>query len=303
MMDKHEFFNLCLETIKKRFGSEGYEIKVEDVWKNNVPLKGIMICQREEFGISGGPLVYPEMLYTQYPYILQNEKTITEFLENLCSAMEDAVKQQDLDWFKKQCLQQKNLQLAVVNYEKNKDWLEACPHRHMEDLAVYVRSVFETKDDNIASGYITYGMLKTIGISEEELFTLAGINTERKKIFQPLSKIMCSLFEQRTEMDLPDFFCPDLYILSTADTMYGAGLIACKDVLQEIYNQLGTGFYILPSSIHEVLILQAHEKNESDIAVFKDMVREINRTEVDPKDVLSDSVYWFNGRTCEQLIV
>lgn len=301
-MEKNMFFDLCLETLKNRFRSTEYEIKVEDVWKNNVPLKGIMICQREELGISGGPVVYPELLCAQYPDILQNENTMTEFLENLCSNMEDAVKQQDIHWFKKQCLEPKNLLLAVVNYEKNKDLLEVCPHRHMEDLAVYVRSVFKTKDDNIASSHITYGALKEMGISEEELFNLAAINTEHKKIFQPLSKIMCSMFDQQTEMDLSDFFCPDLYVLSTADTMYGAGLIACKDVLQEIYNQFGTGFYILPSSIHEVLILQAHEKNESDTVVFKDMVREINHTEVDPKDVLSDSVYWFNGHTCEQLI-
>ena len=301
-MEKNMFFDLCLETLKNRFRSTEYEVKVEDVWKNNAPLKGIMICQRKEWGTVGGPVVYPELLCAQYPAILQNENTMTEFLENLCSAMEDAVKQQDLIWFKKQCLEPKNLRLAVVNYEKNKGSLEACPHRHMEDLAVYVRSVFETKDDNIASGHITYGALKEMGISEEELFNLATINTGRKKMFQPLSQLMCSIFDQQMEMDLPDSFCPDLYILSTEDAMYGAGLIACMDVLQDIYNQLGTGFYILPSSIHEVLILQAHEKNESNTAAFKDMVREINHTEVDPKDVLSDSVYWFNGYACERLI-
>lgn len=301
-MEKNMFFDLCLETLKNRFRSTEYEIKVEDVWKNNAPLKGIMICQREEWGTVGGPVVYPELLCAQYPAILQNENTMTEFLENLCSAMEDEVKQQDLNWFKKQCLEPMNLRLAVVNYEKNKDLLEACPHRHMEDLVVYVRSVFETKDGNIASSHITYGALKEMGISKEELFNLATINTGRKKMFQPLSQLMRSIFDQQMEMDLPDLFCPDLYVLSTTDTMYGAGLIACKDVLQDIYNQLGTGFYILPSSIHEVLILQAHEKNESDTAAFKDMVREINHTEVDPKDVLSDSVYWFNGCACEQLI-
>ena len=43
MMDKHAFFNLCLETVKNRFGSEEYEIRVEEFNKNNQIWKGIVI--------------------------------------------------------------------------------------------------------------------------------------------------------------------------------------------------------------------------------------------------------------------
>ena len=81
-------------------------------------------------------------------------------------------------------------------------------------------------------------------------------------------------------------------ILTTRGAANGAGVIFCDSVLQKIREKIGN-FYILPSSIHEVLIVPVSGGIELDY--LEEMVRTINATEVSPEDRLSDQVYLFDG--------
>ncbi|MBQ7925064.1 MAG: hypothetical protein IJ335_02090, partial [Lachnospiraceae bacterium] len=51
-------------------------------------------------------------------------------------------------------------------------------------------------------------------------------------------------------------------------------------------------FYILPSSVHEVILLK--DDGEESPSKLQEMVREINQCEVDPTEVLSDSIYHYD---------
>lgn len=291
MMDKHEFFNLCLETIKKRFGSEGYEIKVEELNKNNQIRKGIEISKKENSRLSGGPVVYPELYCEESPNLLEGGDDLRLFLHNLCGEIEDIIRDTDMEQIIKQHLQPESLRLAVTDYEKNKDWLAECPHRRMADLAIYVFSSIKVSDNRYTFCKVTNDILENLNLTEEELFTIADAKTRHEKVFESLNA-MFSMFPQEVEDTL------GLYALTTSDFRYGAALIACGNILKEIHNQFKTNFFILPSSIHEVLILPlSNALNTVDVAQFKQMVWEINRTEVDPSDVLTDSVYYFDGET------
>lgn len=86
-----------------------------------------------------------------------------------------------------------------------------------------------------------------------------------------------------------------LSVLTNESGIDGAALIACPEVLKAVQKEIGEEFYILPSSIHEVLIMP---KSDTDIVEeLKEMVSSINKAEVLPEDRLSDNVYEFDGHS------
>ena len=81
-------------------------------------------------------------------------------------------------------------------------------------------------------------------------------------------------------------------ILTTRDQINGAGVLFCDSVLQKIWDKVGD-FYVLPSSIHEVLIVPVSDGIDRDY--LEEMVRTINATEVAAEDQLADKVFLFDG--------
>ena len=85
-----------------------------------------------------------------------------------------------------------------------------------------------------------------------------------------------------------------MFVLTNKERHDGAAMIACPEVLQTVHGLMGDDYYILPSSVHEVLIVPKHIP-----LLLEDMqktVRQINEESVEPIDRLSDNVYEFDGR-------
>lgn len=85
-----------------------------------------------------------------------------------------------------------------------------------------------------------------------------------------------------------------MFVLTNKTRYDGAAMIACPEVLQTVHGLMGDDYYILPSSVHEVLIVPKHIP-----LLLEDMqktVRQINEESVEPIDRLSDNVYEFDGR-------
>ena len=83
------------------------------------------------------------------------------------------------------------------------------------------------------------------------------------------------------------------FVLSNSDRLYGGRLLFEIDKLSKIADKLGNKFYILPSSIHELILV----RNRLDLEVdyIRQMVHEVNRTAVMPEEVLSDNVYVYDN--------
>ena len=83
-----------------------------------------------------------------------------------------------------------------------------------------------------------------------------------------------------------------MLIMSNHENFYGASCILYDGVLQHLADCNKTSYYILPSSVHEVILLpQELAEYPSEL---KNMVKEINRTQVEPEEVLSDEIYFFD---------
>lgn len=92
----------------------------------------------------------------------------------------------------------------------------------------------------------------------------------------------------------------DIYILTNHEKLYGAGCMFYTGLLEQIAEEKRSGFYVLPSSIHEVLLIPDTAPDVETAGKLRDMVREINRSEIiRPEDFLSDEVYYYdrNRRT------
>ena len=83
-----------------------------------------------------------------------------------------------------------------------------------------------------------------------------------------------------------------MYVLSNKSRVNGAACILYKDLLKDFSIEMDKNLYILPSSTHEVILLPSDGTQES--AHLKAMVQEVNRTQVDEEEVLSDSVYYYD---------
>lgn len=182
-----------------------------------------------------------------------------------------------------------NLFYQMISGDRNEKLLEECPYRAVEgtDLVLILR----WKCGPEASFVVKHGVAETIGVSEAELFKMADDNLERTGFrLRKMSEVMSEM------MGIPEDEFPDegikLHVLTNKDCYIGAACIMGAGVKEKIREQLGSEYYILPSSIHELLIIP--DDGEISVADLSVMVKEVNRTEVAPRDILSDHVYRYD---------
>ncbi len=189
------------------------------------------------------------------------------------------------------------LQMAprLVNLEKNRKMLAQVPHFVKEDLAVvFYCGLFEREPDgfienpNYRTAVIDYSDLVRWGMSRENLRDLCLLQGKEHLpyTFERIEDVIG--LENAPMMDSAPF----LYVLSNTQALYGASAVLYPGVLKEIADKLGEDFYLLPSSVHEMLVMPKSHVRE--IGVLRSVIREINEYEMDPKDVLSDQVYLYS---------
>lgn len=90
---------------------------------------------------------------------------------------------------------------------------------------------------------------------------------------------------------------PDMYVLRLKNELHnGAAALLLKGSIQDMASRCEGDFFIIPSSIHEVLCFRAEETEET-TAYYRSMIRAVNRNEVEPDDVLSDNLYIYRMDT------
>ena len=174
------------------------------------------------------------------------------------------------------------------------------PHKLVGDIAFIYRFVLKTDVNGRNSILVTDTILEGLEISEEQLIhdaeEVAPVTNPLviQDMYEVVKDLMGGLGEIMDE-DEEFFKRPQLLIATVPSKMYGAGVIAYPDFCELASEAIGGDFYLLPSSIHEVIIMP-DDGNGSNLSMLKDMVRTVNATEVPPQDVLSDSVYHYDSR-------
>lgn len=96
------------------------------------------------------------------------------------------------------------------------------------------------------------------------------------------------------EIEEPDG--PQMYVLTNARKLHGANIMLYKEYLEIAAEKMNGDFYILPSSIHELLAVPV---STAEIEKLRQMVKEVNDNEVAPEEILGYEVYRYNRETGE----
>ena len=192
------------------------------------------------------------------------------------------------------------LAIRLCDPEQNREYLKDKPFTPCGELAaVYRIQVMESKE-GVASAVVTDRMMELWGVTKEQLHQDAvAAETERSPVCfysmeDMMDEIMFSskpenLFECTEPLDAATM---PMYVLTNASKVNGSGILARDGVLDKIGELLGKNFYVLPSSIHEVLIVP--DNGDMQAKELESMVKEVNATQVAPADLLSDKVQYYD---------
>lgn len=192
------------------------------------------------------------------------------------------------------------LVMEVVSTEANADLLDKVPHKDMEDMSVVYRFVVEDQKDGRASILITNNLLNQYDITADQLHVDALENAPEIKpaIIQGMREVMMEMMgPEAIELGIIGVMDPAdemMFVASTPDKIQGASVIAYRDFMDQAAEKLGGNFYILPSSIHEILLVRDDGQTNAD--VLREMVMEVNETQVSPEEKLTDSVYHYDSK-------
>lgn len=278
-MNYEEFVCAMVEcTRKKLLDSESVERK--EIRKNNgVTELGILIRKRDQ---NIAPIVYMEGFYEKYQLGVTLDSLSDFLLRKTRETPSIPTDQyQNMLEFSKVCHQ---IVYKIINAEKNTDLLKEVPHLPILDFAIVFYWMVPVNEEETGAVLIRNTHMEQWKLPISVLYEYAKENTER--LCPPIFGSLSEMIEEIPAEVL-------LYILSNEQGVYGAAAILYPELPQKIYEKLGGNYYLLPSSVHEFLIIPEEEGETPE--QLKAIVREVNRTEIREEEFLSDHIYYFNG--------
>ena len=297
-MDFENFKEKFVEDIKERLEDAGIDAKISEhtVKKLNESYEAVTITPEDS---SIGMNLPVDKFFEAYdegrPYDEVIDKAM-DIIENGMSQTPD-INVEDLTDYSKM---KDKLAMEVVSAETNAEMLETVPHQKMEDMAVVYRFVLSSDEDGRASVLVTNQMLETMGVTPEQLHADAMENAPQLKPVEikGMTEVLAELMgvEQAEMMGVGPLAPEDeqMYVASVPDKVHGAGVLAYENFMDQAAERAGGDFFILPSSIHEVLIVP--DNGQMDLKTLENMVKEVNATQVAPQDKLTDSVYHYDSK-------
>lgn len=285
-MEIKRFAQNVQEAVQKELG-QGYKVTLKDISKNNgVTLSGMIITAE---GQNIAPTIYLDSFHEAYEGGVSLDCIVEKILEVYRT---DTPSQSiDMEFFRDFEKVKDRICYKLISREKNEELLSQIPHKEFLDLEICFYYAYQGEALGNGSILIFNTHLEMWDTSVEELFALAQENTpaifpwECKTIQEVLRDIVKT--EEKEESDIGG----PMKILGNSAHIYGAACILYPGVLEEIAQKEGRDFYILPSSVHEVILLKAGDRE--DPLLLKEMIREVNDTQVAPEEILSYQLYYF----------
>ncbi len=274
------------------------EVIIRKFNKNNETLTSLVV-KRPAVDIS--PNLYLENFYDEYTSGKDADTVLNSIAEVIRDHQFDG--ELDIDFFMVWDNIRNKVVPTLVPIKNNDEYLKDKVYTTFaEDLAVVYKIPIPIGLEGKGSIAITEEVFDRIeGLSDKNVLDQCA----RSNILG--DSIYCSMFdmfrtsfrdlckdEESFEDMVEDMKDNPMSILSNKDKLFGAAQILNPDVMKTISDKIGNGFWILPSSVHEVIILPDNEALDKDDLTC--MIREVNETEVIPQERLSDHPYrYFNG--------
>lgn len=298
-----EVFTEIIKSEMEKIYSSKCKVDVLNAVKNNgLHLTGITIRNRESNMAS---TIYLDGYFADY----KDGRT----MENICKEIVQVYEKNKVqkDFSLKQVTDFKNVKdricFKLVNREKNAELLADTPYVEYQDLAVVFYILVSKDKSGITSITVRNSLMNMWGMDADILYYLAKKNTQRLfrgkvlSIMEVMAKIIDDSTDALDEEMMEIFFDMNvyedsafpMYVATNVFKMNGACILLYDGVLKKFAEKIGGDFYILPSSVHEVIFVPAN--GDIDARYLIQLVREVNATQVAPDEVLSDNVYMYHA--------
>lgn len=297
-----EAFAGTVKSAMEAYYGEDYKVSVQGVNKNNgLVLTGLTILKKD---CNIAPTIYLNQAFEQY----QEGRTMESICREIIGVYEEHKVHTDFDvsYVTDFAKVQNRICYKLINAKKNEELLSDAPHVMMEDLAVIFYILVSNDSEGTGTITVRNNILSYWNVDVDTLYKLALANTQRlfrgsvQSMASVMTEILSHKLDEESAQEFYDMMVGEddmipMYICTNTIKLNGAGVILYQGLLQEFADRVESDVFILPSSIHETLLIPAN--GDMDLEYLRDMVRNVNRTEVAPDEILSDSVYYYNRLT------
>lgn len=263
------------EMIMEELENRGYAVEAYDKVTNGVIINGIVIKKGNIC-----PVVYVNSF-------IEEAEDMNLTLEEVTNAIESVFDREtpDIDIDK---LLDTGFVLDNVLIGVQKESTEDLLRRESEFEGI--ESYLYVQIDEACSFKLNRGQLRTYNLTEEELWNKAEENTRRDTVVKSMASVMSEMMGVR----IPEDEAGGLYVVTNTSKYKGAYGALDRELMKGLAYKLGVkGFAVLPSSIHEMLLIPFEDEREVDMKMLNEMVWQVNHTEVEPEERLTDRAYMY----------
>jgi len=180
-----------------------------------------------------------------------------------------------------------NICLRLINYNQNRDLLTEIPFVPVLDLAITFAYVVPSQWDSSASIQIRNEHLECWEITTDVLYQVAMENTPK---LCPISITPMSEFLDNRPFAEACIAAglPEMYIITNKRRIFGAAALLYTGILENFAELFESNLTIIPSSIHELLIIPEEHMNYNHLC---EIINSVNEYELQTTDILSDHPY------------
>ena len=300
-LTKEELANEIKDRLMEKL-PEGSEVQVREVNTTRGTYTGICTNIPSDERLSISPVINMDAIYDQY----EKSGNAEEAIDGAVNLFDESLSADGLGNIQQQITAitsfgeaSKMMYLSVLPPAVKND-LDDIPHMDIEDIHLGVKLLMSDVDDNIATITVRNTLLESWGVSEDEMFKAAEENSLKIRPTQitPMIDILSSMMpeEMIPELNRDADMTPGFYVLTTNVKTDGAGAFFAPGMMEDIAAKMKGDYYMLPSSVHEVLILPADAMSDiNDIRNLSQMVREVNSTQLDiPAEKMSDHAFHYD---------
>ncbi len=296
-MDYESFRKEFTEDIKEKLYEMGYgdvDIKINNIKKVNRDYEAMNVVP--EGGVMGVSFNLEE-IFTKFEQSGDYESVLKNTTSFVANGIDTAPKT-DIDNLLNYEEMKNKLSIEVISAEANKELILNIPHDRIEDLAAVYRFVLKSESTGKASILVSNEMMQKMGITHEQLKNDALYNAPiiRPAVIKGMNEVIKELMgnEAYELANGTGNVEESVYVATVPDKDSGAGVLSYQNFMDQAAERVGGDFFILPSSIHEILIVK--DDGEMKAELLRNMVQQINRTELMPEDKLSDNVYHYDSK-------
>ena len=296
-MTKQDFMEQLIEELYRYFSPEQYQLEGSVLLKNNDTKRYAILLKKIEGTVS--PTIYLDNFYSEFEH---GRTTISETASHIYEQMHDFEdKIEAYQEFSAELSDCSNkIPYRLVSKERNKQFLESVPHLPFLNMAVVFYIIHHVSKEGMESICVTNELAGKWGLSAKSLYIIAEKNTPI--LLPPVIDTM----EHTLELLMGEINCAiepagdsnkpiPMHIMTNKYQINGASVLLYHGLLDGLAEKLGTDLYVIPSSIHELIIMPAEDGSLS-LSKLSDMVKEINENHVKEEEILSDCAYYYDHK-------